>query len=65
MIRRGYYINGKSLSSYGYGTNASTNYDINRGEADFRKALSNQIHQLTGNKPRVEKDGDGWAIYES
>ena len=54
MTGRGYYINDKSLKSFYYSNEV--------GEAEFRTALVSQIYELTGDKPRLEKDSGGWAI---
>jgi hypothetical protein len=55
----GYYIHGRSLSSY------SNDYsyqqkDHSEEEKKFRDALSNQIFDLTGRKPRID---DKFAIF--
>lgn len=55
----GHYITDRSMTGYRYGQNAE------EGEKQFRDALSNQIHALTGQKPRIALADNGYAIYYS
>ena len=38
---------------------------IENGETQFREKLSEQIHELLGQKPRVDKAANGYAILYS
>ena len=55
----GQYITNRSMINYdGYG-----NRNMEEGEKQFRDALSEQIHKLLGQKPRISVAADGYAIY--
>jgi len=41
----------------------SHNVNIEEEEKQFREALSNQIHELTGQKPRISMADNDYAIY--
>lgn len=54
----GLYITNRSMKAYGnYGN------DPAEGEKQFRDALSTQIHDLLGQKPRIAVADKGYAIY--
>jgi uncharacterized protein YycO len=55
----GYYITNRSLTQYHYGN------DMSEGEKQFREALTSQIHELIGHKPRIAMAERGHAIYYS
>lgn len=54
----GHYITNRSMKEYNrYGN------DTEEGEKQFRDALSTQIHELLGQKPRIAVADNGYAIY--
>jgi cell division protein FtsB len=55
----GWYITNCSMSSYYHADKAA----IEAGEKKFREALSNQILELTGQKPRISLENNGYAIF--
>ena len=55
----GFYVTDRSMAQYSYGR------DVEEGEKQFRDALSKQIHELIGQKPRIALADDGYAIYYS
>ncbi len=56
----GHYITNRSITKYNdYGNNSE------EGEKQFRDALSTQIHELLGQKPRIAVADNGYAIYYS
>ncbi|KAJ1509981.1 hypothetical protein HMI54_001864 [Coelomomyces lativittatus] len=57
---KGHYITNRSMKQYSY-----LESDILEGERQFREALSDQIHELIGQKPRIALADDGYAIYYS
>ena len=58
----GYYINDRSYVCSTYGSGQTL---IEEGEMQFRAALVRQIHELTGETPRVAIENCGYAIYYS
>lgn len=56
----GHYITNRSMTGYNaYGNKPE------EGEKQFRDALSTQIHELTGQQPRIAVADSGYAIYYS
>jgi len=56
----GWYIDNRSIVCYN--SNAKM---IEDGEKQFREKLSNQIHGLIGQKPRVALSNNSYAIFYS
>ena len=64
----GKYITNRSMSSYWlqhYRDSPADAKSIENGETQFREKLSQQIHELLGQKPRVDKAANGYAILYS
>ena len=64
MTGFGFWISGQSMEDYHYSKSEST---IQESEKQFREALIEQIHELTGVKPRIkwEQDEKSYIIYYS
>ncbi len=56
----GHYLNDRSFTEYRHHNSIEE-----EGEKKFREALSTQIHALTGVKPRISLDDDGYVIFYS
>ncbi len=58
----GHYVTNRSLipDCYRYGKDK-----VEDGEKQFREALTSQIHELIGQKPRIAVADSGYAIYYS
>jgi hypothetical protein len=59
---RGRYINGFSMITYSQYSNTSQQEE---GEKQFRDKISQQIHELLGQKPRIDVVDKSYAIYYS